>query len=316
MLDDEPLLSLRQRTLLYTAAVGASIPSIVLSGWLLIGPASRWSPWFGVAVAVAWIGSGPVVEYRGWRADVSYLKAHAVMAAADTPIATARVRKAWKYVALGAGVPPSTCTIQVVGGDDFYASLLGDRYIRVSWHTVRVLSERQLEAVVAHEFGHHLQRAAVPTSLLWWYGRLFVTIVHYAYLPSARLVRRFVADPDEQREVRWAVAGIAAWLAASATLLAGLWLLLGPWAALLALVGVPWQTVLGRYYAWSREYHADRVAVDLGYARHLSEALTIAELACEPSAADELRPTWIRTHPTHERRLAAIDSAHRRWTDR
>ncbi|MFF2083892.1 M48 family metalloprotease [Nocardia sp. NPDC058176] len=310
---DEPLLAARQRIAWHAVLIVASAPSIVLSGSLLVGPVSRWwSPWAGVVVAVIWVGSGPIVLYRSRRAERRYASSSAAVGAATMPVATARVRTAWKYVALGAGVPRSTCTIRVVEGKTFSASHFSDRHIEISRHTVNVLTARQLEAIVAHEFGHHLQRSAVLRELLTWYRRLFDTMGIMAYRPSVRLVRALNATSRPGEEALLFVGGIVAWLGAGSAILVGLWLLLGPWAVLLALAGIPWQGVLVQRRAWWCEFHADRVAVDLGYARYLREALTIAETECVGTG--DFVPAWLQSHPGNERRFAAMDSAQRRWT--
>ncbi|MEV0332960.1 M48 family metalloprotease [Nocardia sp. NPDC050717] len=75
--------------------------------------------------------------------------------------------------------------------------------------------------------------------------------------------------------------------------------------------------VLSTHRSRWAETHADRVAVALGYGHDLRESLTIAEIDCAtgPTITD-LVPGWMNTHPSHERRLAAIDDELRRRQQR
>ncbi|WP_280302698.1 M48 family metalloprotease [Nocardia neocaledoniensis] len=298
-------------------ALLASLPSIALSAWLLIGVPARLSPWFGVVAAVGWFGGGALVV-RDILGTDARLVASAAESAAAMPMGMKRLGTAWKYVARGAGVPESMCTVQIVDLDNSFGAIALDRHILIPRRTMDLLTDRQLEAVVAHEFGHALQRATTVQNFVNWYRRPLDTVISWMFRPFHRLVRRF--DDAERlslpRLCGYVIALIGGWLGALGAILGGLWLLLGPWAALLALVGMPLQDVLRPRRAQWTEFHADRIAVDLGYGPRLSEALTLMEGECATprTGYDHLVPDWAKSHPSDEARLAAMDTALRRWT--
>lgn len=315
------LISRRRRVLSRATTLLLGLPPAASNGWFLIGLSARLSPRLGFAVGAAWLGAGPLVLRRNLRATEREIRARQAASAEELPSATRRVRTAWRNVARAAEVPLSACTIRVIHDHDFRASVSHDRHIGVSLRAVEALTDRQLEAVIAHEFGHAIERDHRVQLLTRWYGGLFDRPIRagtrFSLALSEKALTHSARDPASASAILLGAAGSLVGIGTMCALPAALWLLLGPRAALLALVGYPVRDVLSTRRSRWAETHADRVAVALGYGHHLRESLTIAEIDCAtgPTITD-LVPGWMNTHPSHDRRLAAIDDELRRRQER
>ena len=165
----------------------------------------------------------------------------------------------------------------------------GGRVVAVTREALR-LPPRHLEAVLAHELGHHLGAHPVVSTLAWWFA-----------LPArgaAYLLRQAF------RFVRYAARALATYgdaLGAIGALLIALILLaalayVSVWLVLLPLVSplVAWASRLA-------EYRADRTAQQLGYGTALAEVLR--------AWGAERAGFWARllaTHPPHRERVARL----------
>ncbi|MGS2808794.1 M48 family metalloprotease [Nocardia sp. MW-W600-9] len=242
-----------------------------------------------------------------------------------------RVNRAWARVAETAGVPAATTTVWVMHSDAVNGAVNASGYVSVTRAAVEAFTERQLEALVAHELGHRLQGTSTWRSVIRWYRWPFEWLVRAVFAPAdwlmvplhprlLRLSNRVIAA------LRYSSLGVAAattLLAAPAVLVYGtaacllfaaLALLLGPWGAALALALAATQLVIRPRLSQRLEYLADRVVVDLGYLDDFRYVLQLVyDRSTVPGSAHPTEvPTLLATHPRLDDRLAELDRyAHR-----
>lgn len=305
----------------------ASLPSIVLSGWLLVGTAALPANWVAVLVVVLWAASGPVV--LGWRRLM--LGAMALSSERNLPDEHDRVNRAWARVAETAGVPAATTTVWVMNSDAVNGAVNASGYVSVTRSAVEAFSERQLEALIAHELGHRLQGTSTWRSVIRWYRWPFEWLVRAVFAPAdwlmvplhPRLLRfsnrviaalRYSSLGVAAATTLLAAPAVLAYGTAACLLFAALALLLGPWGAALALALAATQLVIRPRLSQRLEYLADRVVVDLGYLDDFRYVLQLVyDRSKVPGSAHPTEvPTLLATHPRLDDRLAELDRyAHR-----
>ncbi|HKE50267.1 MAG TPA: M48 family metalloprotease, partial [Actinomycetes bacterium] len=136
---------------------------ILIGGWIAIGAAHFVKPTQGL------------VAYRLYRARE------------PTPDERAKLHEPWQNVLARAGIPADRYRLMVSDRDDVNAYASGGYGVVVTSLAVRRLRPRQLEAVLAHELGHHLnldlvprvlmQQVLLPIRAVWWLGRALWTAI-------------------------------------------------------------------------------------------------------------------------------------------
>ncbi|MCI0689141.1 MAG: M48 family metalloprotease [Sporichthyaceae bacterium] len=156
-------------------AVAAAMIVIPVASWLQdqfsYGAVALFGAWLAVAVAHFVKPTQRLIAYRLYRAR---------------PPSTDemnRLRGPWHSALRRAGVPADRYQLLVTELDDLNAFATGGYGVVVTTLAIRRLSPRQLEAVLAHELGHHLnldlvprvamQQLLLPIRALWWLIRMF-----------------------------------------------------------------------------------------------------------------------------------------------
>lgn len=192
-----------------------------------------------------------------------------------------RVDDAWRAVAARADIAPSSYRLWVENIEEVNASAAAGRLIGVTAGALRHADDEELEAIIAHELGHHLGGHAHVAFLTYWYS-----------IP-ARLALRLLLIVLGVARVLWgAVTGGAAALVAFESglgagcavgallvglgfiviLVGGAFIVMNPavWILLIAAMAGAWARRRG-------EYRADRVAIALGYGPALLRVLSFWE---------------------------------------
>lgn len=201
----------------------------------------------------------------------------------------ARLTPSWNAVCATAEVDGGRYRLWVDPSRELNAFAAGGRTLAVT-RTALDLQPPSLEAILAHELGHHLSGHTRISLLVWWLelpARLLTRLVRLLALVVPYVGRAFAAFG---RSVAVLVTVLLSLGILTALAFLDPWLLLAP--------------LLGPVLAWSKrlgEYRADLVAARLGYGPEL-----IA-----------LFKDWITLHRGDERRLwARLLSGHPAHIDR
>ncbi|MFD5825711.1 M48 family metalloprotease [Lentzea sp. NPDC060358] len=157
-----------------------------------------------------------------------------------------------------AALDPRRYRLLIQNSREINAMAVGGRVVGVSTAAL-ALPPRQLEAVLAHEVGHHLAGHTRVSLLRWWYelpARLAVSLVFlvgWGVLAAGAAVKtRFAMVVSLLLVAALAVVAVAA----------------SPWVLLVPVIA-PLLALTSR----RAELHADRVAAELGYGPLLLEVL-------------------------------------------
>lgn len=244
------------------------------------------APW---VVPVAWMLSGAALFARPVEAVLSPML-HGARRPTETELRT--LESPWQNVCRVASIDGTRYLLLIEGSDDLNAFAAGGRTVAVTRRALG-LHPNQLEAVLAHELGHHLSGHAVVSTLTWWYA-LPARAVSYLVAVAIRLVlfigRIFAALGS-------ALGAFAALLFALILMVAlaylSFWLILIPLTAPL----LAWSSRLG-------EYHADRTAALLGYGPRLIDVLrTMAATDSHDGRGVGYRERLLSSHPSHTDRI-------------
>lgn len=150
---------------------GLSLALVVLVA-VLVG---FW-PW-GLLVIGVWVASGPLILIR--RVE------EAIMSGLDslrrpTRAEYERLAAAWVLVTRAAQIDPRTYSVWVQKSAKINAYATAGHTVAVTEGAVARLSPEQLEAVLAHELGHHLGRHASATLLVFWYSLPALYVFQFA----------------------------------------------------------------------------------------------------------------------------------------
>jgi Zn-dependent protease with chaperone function len=226
-----------------------------------------------------------------------------------------RIVPAFGQVCRRAGVDPGRYLLRVQDQDQVNAFALGGHLVAAT--TVALaLHDEPLEAVLAHELGHHRHLHPLATSLGWWYLLPF-TVAEWAWRRVGRATHAMGRVFSRLREDAGRIAGGRA--IDGPVGLVGLLVVLGGLVAvgtvLVVVLCVAWlpllvlvrsARLLAAALSRAGEYAADRHAADLGYGPALVAVLGLfvpAELAApRPRGLAAL----LRTHPSCQARMAAL----------
>jgi Zn-dependent protease with chaperone function len=199
----------------------------------------------------------------------------------------------WQSVCRVAGVAPDRFVLMVEDSDEINAFAAGGRTVAVTRTALR-LPPKHLEAVLAHELGHHLSGHPMVDVLSWWYalparGAAFLAMV---------ALRVILAVASAFARIGGGVGALVALLLSLLvlTMLAFLsvWLLLVP--------------LISPFLAWARrlgELSADRVAASLGYGSHLADVLH-RWFSAGAQRPEGLRQRLLASHPSPATRIQRL----------
>jgi Zn-dependent protease with chaperone function len=241
-------------------------------------------PWL---IPVVWIASGAVLLVPSIEPTVSRLLFDV---RPPSPDEMNYLWQPWQSVCQVAGVAPGKFVLMVEDSHDLNAFAAGGRTVAVTQTSLR-LPPKQLEAVLAHELGHHLSGHAVVGILSWWYalparGAAFLVGLAVRFvLVVAELFARFGGG------VGALMALLLSLIVLTMLAFVGFWLLLIPLTAPL----LAWVSRIG-------ERHADRTAAELGYGPHLVEVLH-RWIAAGGQRPESFRARMLATHPSPTDRI-------------
>lgn len=282
----------------WSTGVLLTAPTVTLNILVVVVIGMYSGPCLTVAVVGTWLFLGVVLFDAGWltprrqwwATGLGYRKPNAT----ESEILTA----AWMNLTRAPGVDGWPYALWVQQSARLNAAAAPTRIVAVTSAALASLEPCQLEAVLAHELGHHLyidQRLrlleawiSIPTRV----GRLLVGVIGRPLnvLGPSAIAVRFVLGT-------LLIVLVSAVLDSRSGL--PLALLFG------ALAVIETFTVPAR--SRSQEFAADRMAVDLGYGNDLASALLVWQSHRRPlTGLHAVRARWFGTHPLTTARLRAI----------
>lgn len=300
----------RVRTTLVTLLV--SLPSMVLGGMLVFGVGALFGTVPALGLTLLWLFGAvfvpaPTGDMAPWIFPVRRPR----------PEEQGALSSAWHNVTRAAGVRASDYSLWVEDTDQLNALAAPGRIVAITSAALR-LGPRELEAILAHELGHHLggdQRArmlsywyALPLTLLWrllrritW--RLAVFVAQAAHIVGAVGVLGLVGVRKPMDTIAFAVAvvsriAILLAVAGAAVVHFG------------AVVAVPLAAILLEPFAERAqrrrgELDADRTAVDLGYGSEMRAVLDLWSRRGEPAGR---LARLLDSHPEVAARIVAVET--------
>jgi STE24 endopeptidase len=249
-------------------------------------------PWL---IPVLWISSGAVLFVPSVETTMSRLM---FRVRPPGPDEMNHLKQPWQSVCQAAGVAPGRFVLMVEDSHELNAFAAGGRTVAVTQTSLR-LPPKQLEAVLAHELGHHLSGHPTVSILSWWYA---LPARGAAFL--ARIAVRFIlAVADAFARFGGGTGALVALLLSLVvlTMLAfvGFWLLLIPLTAPL----LAWASRIG-------ELRADRTAAELGYGPHLVEVLH-RWIAADGRLQESVKARLLATHPSPTDRIHRLHGPRR-----
>jgi Zn-dependent protease with chaperone function len=265
-----------------TLALGA--PWFLVS-FAVVSLVARFFGTAGIALVVLWLASGAIIFYRPAENVLAFLEHMRRPTAQELQT----LDRAWQAVAQAAGIDGAKYELRVEESREINASAMAGHIVAVTRRSLNSLSPRHLEAVLAHELGHHLQGHAWASLLTYWYS-----------LPG---------------RLAYAVAGFVARMLShiaclGCLIVGGIGLLIIGIAVqapyLLLVVAIP-PTLA--YVSRLSEKRADRVAAELGYGPQKIELLYrfIEEGEDLARAKAGLRAHLMSSHPSCADRIRALE---------
>jgi len=282
-------------------------------GWLVLG-----SSWTGLALtSAAWTLSAGLMLLRPVEERIGRLL---FRIRRPTREELARLAPIWAGVCARAGADPSRYLLRVEPSDLVNAFALGGHSMAVT-RVALGLPDDMLEAVMAHELGHHRDLHPVATGLGWWYLLPFVAAdwcLRRAGRATRSLSRLFGrlqarAGAGSGGGIEGVLSVLAVLVIVGALVLAGLVVIVALgvlWLPLWVLVRV--SRLLQAALSRSSEYAADRYAVELGFGAGLASVLELFVPAEARTPRGRGFRGLLRTHPSSLARIAAIAEPPRR----
>jgi Zn-dependent protease with chaperone function len=218
----------------------------------------------------------------------------------------------------GGAPDPGRYLVRVQESPQVNAFALGGHVLAVT-RVALELPDDMLEAVLAHEVGHHLHLHPLAIILGWWYLLPFAAaewLLRAIRRVTRSLARAFsrlnqqVGGVSGGRAVDGALGMLVLLVVLGVLVVAGgvLVVALGLlWLPLAVLVRVA--RVLAAALSRAGEYAADRHAAELGYGRALLGVLALFVPAERSAPRPRGLAALLRTHPTCEARMLAVTRA-------
>ncbi|WP_194817469.1 M48 family metalloprotease [Nocardia sp. XZ_19_385] len=290
------------------AVLLVSLPSIVLSTVLVCVPFAVFGVWGALTAGVLWLASGALAFLPD---DDAVLARVAYGFRRPQPREQAILAKAWENVTRTAGVEGAAYSLWVQDSDELNAFAAPGGIVGVTTWALDALDSRQLEGVLAHELGHHLEGKKRTATLARWYSlpvKLLGRVLHFGLARVLALAESVAEDAPGMASAILLIGGLGTSVLLLLPLVAALILLIGPLAAFALLGLLVVVEPLGQAQLSQREeLRADRVAVDLGYGRECREVHDewLGEHD-DSSLAVYLR--WFSTHPLSDTRIEAVEA--------
>ncbi|MBH0777493.1 M48 family metalloprotease [Nocardia bovistercoris] len=300
----------RIRTTLVTLLV--SLPSMVLGGLLVFAVGALFGSTPALGLTVFWLVAALFVP--GPTGDMA---PRIFPVRRPRPEEQGALGSAWHNVTRAAGVRAVDYSLWVEDTDHLNALAAPGRIVAITSVALR-LGARELEAILAHELGHHLGGDQRARMLSYWYAlpltllrrilrriawRFAVFVAHAAHVVGAvGALRLFgVRKPLDTIAIVVAVAtrvGFVLALAVAAVLHFG------------ALVALPLAAILLEPFAERAqrrrgELDADRTAVDLGYGAEMRAVLELWSQRAEPRGRFA---RLLDSHPEIATRIEAVEA--------
>jgi Zn-dependent protease with chaperone function len=278
----------------------------VLAGWSRV-------PVVAVACA-AWTASAALILVRPVEAGLAWLLYRRLRR--PRPDELARIAPALERVCRRAGTDPGRYLLRVEEKRQVNAFALGGHVLAVTRMSLELPGD-MLEAVLAHEVGHHRHLHPLAIILGWWYllpfeagDRLQRTI---------RRLTRWLARTFNRLNDR--TGGLAGGRAPDGALgmlvlLAVLGVLVVAGSVAVVVLGVLWlplallvrlAKVLAAALSRAGEHAADRHAAELGYGPGLVQVLGLFLRAEQSAPRPRGMAALLRSHPTSQARIDAIN---------
>jgi Zn-dependent protease with chaperone function len=269
----------------------------------------------GLVVACAgWTASGVLALLRPVEAVLARLLFRGLRRPGLAELA--RIAPALDRVCRTAGDDPGRYLLRVQDNRQVNAFALGGHVLAVT-RVALDLPDDMLEAVLAHELGHHRQLHPAATILGWWYLLPFEAAERL--LRGIRRTTRAMARTFSRLSDR--TGGVAGGRAADGALgmllvLAALGVLVVVGAVLVVVLGLLWlplalvvrvARVLGAALSRAGEFAADRHAAELGYGAGLVQVLLLFLQAEQSAPRPRGMASLLRSHPSSRSRIDAIN---------
>ena len=276
--------------------------------------AANWEPVTTVIVAcAAWTASAALIQVRPVEAGLARLLYRGLRRPRAAELA--RIAPALERVCRRAGTDPGRYLLRVEEKRQVNAFALGGHMLAVT-RVACELPDDMLEAVLAHEVGHHRHLHPLAIILGWWYllpfeagERLLRTIrrvVRWLARTFGRLSDRTggvsggrAADGALGMAVLLVVLGVL--VLAGSVLVVALGLLWLPLAVLVRLA-----KVLAAALSRAGEHAADQHAAELGYGPGLVQVLLLFRQAEQAAPRPRGMAALLRSHPSSQSRIDAI----------
>ncbi|HZD37873.1 MAG TPA: M48 family metalloprotease [Actinomycetes bacterium] len=226
-----------------------------------------------------------------------------------------RLRPVWLRACGRAGVDPAAFTLRVEDRDVLNAFALGAHFVAVTRRALD-LPDELLEAVLAHELGHHRDLHPLAATLGWWYLVPFslLSLVLRRVRAITRAIRRgFVAlrerigrtSGGRPLEGPLGLVGVLAVLGALVVVGALLLVLLcALWLPLFLVTSA--SRLLSAALSRASEYAADRHAAALGYGAGLIRVLELFEIDEQRQPRRGRLAARLASHPSCRARIRAV----------
>ncbi|MCR6484581.1 M48 family metalloprotease [Amycolatopsis sp. OK19-0408] len=271
-----------------TAALAVPVVASSLLVLALVGKLV-WPPYFWVFPA-GWVVAGAITFVPAFE---NFLLPLLFGLRAPTAGERTRLTPSWEAVCAAAEVDSRRYRLWVERSRELNAFAAGGRTVAVTRLALE-LPPPGLEAILAHELGHHLSGHTRISLFLWWLelpARILTRLVRLLALAVPSVGRAFAAFG---RSVAVLVTVLLALGILTALAFLDPWLLLAP--------------LLGPVLAWSKrlgEYRADLMAARLGYG---PELIRLLREWIRAGGGDERR-LWARLlagHPAHIDRIKKL----------
>jgi STE24 endopeptidase len=232
-----------------------------------------------------------------------------------------RIDPVWRRACRRAGVSQRDYTLRVEDSQLINAFALGAHFVAVTRRALE-LPDELLEAVLAHELGHHRDLHPLATTLGWWYlmpFSLLSWLLRRVRPVTRRLSRAFSSLRDRigrisggGRPLEGPLGLVGVLVILGALVVVGVVLLLvlcAVWLPLWLVTEV--SRLLSAALSRAAEYAADRRATELGFGPGLIRVLEVFALDERRLPAHRRRAPRLASHPSCQ---ARIDAVRRRQT--
>jgi Zn-dependent protease with chaperone function len=210
-----------------------------------------------------------------------------------TPAETAVLAPVWNAVTQSARSSPRRYVLAVLDADDVNAYACGGHLVVVTSYALRVLPDRELAGVLAHELSHHLGLHTVALTVRHWLSLPVLLLARIGFF--LQNVAQAATEAFARRSTGLTVIGTIVSL-----ILRGIaWLFL-----LTILISNALANVVGR----TAEFEADRRAADMGFGPQLAAALRRFVSSGLARRETSWRDRALASHPSARLRIARIDA--------